>query len=137
MKLHSQVLEDHDASHNNKGKEGSIAGNHHSKGTTEDSTSSPATIRRRGTRSRVLEDQLRSSEQSENENKDIDLIPGNQFQDRPERLEDFTANPGDVGVSAKKKDENTATPVSKLKTKVAEFATVAICEGMCPFYFDQ
>ena len=62
---------------------------------TEDSTSSLAKTRRR-----VLGDQLHGSEQSEDENKDIDLTRGNLLQDLPERLEDFTENLVDEGVSA-------------------------------------
>ena len=61
---------------------------------TEDLKSNPATTQHRSTRSRVLGDQLRGSEQSEDENKDIDLVLGNRLRDLSEWLEDFTENPG-------------------------------------------
>ena len=44
---------------------------------TEDSKSSPATIRRRRSRRRTPGDQLRGSEHSEDGNKDVDPVQGN------------------------------------------------------------
>ena len=63
---------------------------------TEDSTSSPATMRRRSTRG----DQLLDFEQSEGDSKDTDPIQGNSLRELTEWLEDFKENPVDEGVSA-------------------------------------
>ena len=49
--------------------------------TTEDSTSSPATIRRRSTSRPVLGDQLRDSEQSKGDSEDTDPAQGNLLRD--------------------------------------------------------
>ena len=68
--------------------------------TVGDSTPSPATIRRRSTRSRVWGNQLHDSEQTEDETEDIDFVLRNRLQDLPEWLEDFTESPLDEGVSA-------------------------------------
>ena len=55
---------------------------------TEGSTSSPATIRRRSTRSRALGDLLCCAEQSEDLNKDIDQARVNLLRDLAEWLEE-------------------------------------------------
>ena len=56
----------------------------------EDSSSSPASIRRRSTSSPVLGDQLIDFEQFAGDSKDTDPVKGNLLHDLPEWLEDFT-----------------------------------------------
>ena len=73
----------------------------------EDSTPSPATIRRRSTPSRVLGDQLRDSEKQKTKLRTM--------RDLPKRLEDFTEKLEDEGVSVSRD-----TPVSTSRKSDSE-----------------
>ena len=73
---------------------------HRYRDSTEGSSSSPTTVRRRSTSSPVLGDQLIDSEQFAGDSTDTDPVQGNLLRDLPEWLEDSTEKLVNEGLSA-------------------------------------